>query len=31
MNCERMVRIIAGFFIPLALGVKGSALFQNVN
>lgn len=33
MNSERVVRIIAGFFIllSLALGVKGSPLFHNVN
>ncbi len=33
MTVNRMVRIIAGFFIllSLALGVQGSPLFHNVN
>ncbi|WP_347988844.1 DUF2892 domain-containing protein [Methylomonas sp. AM2-LC] len=33
MTTERIVRIVAGFFIllSLSLGVEGSPLFQNVN
>ena len=33
MTTERIVRIVAGFFIllSLSLGVKGSPLFQNSN
>ncbi len=33
MNSERVVRIVAGFFVllSLALGVQGSPLFHNVN
>jgi hypothetical protein len=33
MNTERIVRIIAGFFIllSLSLGVESSPLFQNIN
>jgi hypothetical protein len=33
MNINRMVRIIAGFFIllSLSLGVQSSPVFQNVN
>ena len=33
MNVNRVVRIIAGFFVllSLGLGVQGSPIFQNVN
>lgn len=33
MTVNRVVRIVAGFFVllSLALGVQGSPLFQNVN
>lgn len=33
MTVERIVRIVAGFFVllSLALGVEGSPLFHNVN
>lgn len=33
MNVERIVRIVAGFFVllSLGLGVEGSPLFQNPN